>query len=373
MRFIATADWQLGMTASYLSDEARPRFTQARLEAIRAIGVLAAEREAELVLVCGDVFESNQLDRQIVLRAFEALKQIAVPVYLLPGNHDPLDASSIYRSSTFVNSCPDHVHVLTEPGVTAVRPGVEIVAAPWFTKRPLTDLVADACDGLEPAPGVVRVVAGHGATDRLSPDQDSLVAIVEDDLRAVLDSGRAQVAILGDRHSTTKVADRIWYPGAPEVTSRREVDPGNVLVVDVEGASIGVETVRVGRWVYRVQARELTSVQDVDDLIDWIDEQPDKELTALWLQLSGTLSVRDKARLDDALDDRALLFALLALWQRHYDLSVVPDDHDFGDLGLTGFADDAVQELIGLTTDENQWQSAQDALGLLYRLTGGGR
>lgn len=373
MRFIATADWQLGMTASYLTDEARPRFSQARLEAIRAIGTLAAERQAEFVLVCGDVFESNQLDRQIVLRAFEALKQVPVPVYLLPGNHDPLDASSIYTSATFVDGCPEHVRVLTEPGVTAVAPGVEIVAAPWFTKRPLTDLVADACRGLEAVPGVLRVVAGHGTTDRLSPDQDSLVAIVEDDLRAVLDDGRAQVAILGDRHSTTEVSDRIWYPGAPEVTSRREIDPGNVLLVDVGETAIEVEAVRVGRWVYRVEDRELTSIQDVEDLITWIDDQPDKEVTALWLQLSGTLSVRDKARLDDALQDRALVFALLTLWQRHYDLSVVPDDHDFGDLGLTGFADDAVQELIDLTTDDGQWQSAQDALGLLYRLTGGAR
>ncbi|MGH3425690.1 MAG: metallophosphoesterase family protein, partial [Nocardioidaceae bacterium] len=153
MRFIASADWQIGMTASYLSEDARPRFRQARLEAIRRLGRLARERDAAFVLVCGDVFESNQLDRQVVARAFEALKDVPVPVYLLPGNHDPLDASSIYRSAAFVDGCPEHVHVLAEPGATPAVAGVEIVAAPWFSKRPLADLVAQACADLAPGDG----------------------------------------------------------------------------------------------------------------------------------------------------------------------------------------------------------------------------
>ena len=63
MRFIATGDWQLGMTAHYLSEEARPRFHRARLDAVARIGALAAETGAEFVLVCGDVFETNQIGR----------------------------------------------------------------------------------------------------------------------------------------------------------------------------------------------------------------------------------------------------------------------------------------------------------------------
>ncbi|MGO1906567.1 MAG: metallophosphoesterase family protein, partial [Brevibacterium aurantiacum] len=63
MRFVATGDWQLGMTAHYLSAEARPRFHRARLDAVKRIGEIAAEQSCEFVIVCGDVFESNQLDR----------------------------------------------------------------------------------------------------------------------------------------------------------------------------------------------------------------------------------------------------------------------------------------------------------------------
>lgn len=369
MRFVATADWQLGMTAHYLGDEARPRFAQARIDAIRSIGRLATERGAALVLVCGDVFESNQLDRAVVARAFDALREVAVPVWLLPGNHDPLDAASIYRSREFVDGCPDHVHVLDSSGVHVVADGVEIVAAPWFSKAPLSDLVAGALEGLEPQPGVVRIVAGHGTT--LGIDRSDPAGISEHDLTAAIAAGVAQVAILGDRHSTKSVTDTIWYPGAPEVTSRREDDPGNVLVVDVEPAGVSVDVVRVGTWRFEHHQAELGGAADVDDLETWLADRSDKHRTAVWLSLTGAVSIGEKARLDTILDASRDLFALVDLWERHSDLVVTPAEGEFGDLGLTGFARAAVDDLT-VRLDGDDADAARDALGLLYRFSRGG-
>ena len=90
------------MTRHYLSDEAQARFSAARLDVIEQMGDLAADEKCEFVVVCGDVFESNQVERQVIVRAFEKMAATpGVTFFLLPGNHDPLDASSIYRSSTF--------------------------------------------------------------------------------------------------------------------------------------------------------------------------------------------------------------------------------------------------------------------------------
>ena len=61
VRFILTADWQLGMTRHFLEGEAQARFAQARIDAIRTIGRLAAEQGALFVGVGGDVFETNQV------------------------------------------------------------------------------------------------------------------------------------------------------------------------------------------------------------------------------------------------------------------------------------------------------------------------
>ena len=373
MRFIATADWQLGMTAHRLDDQARPRFLQARLDAVRRIAELAHRRDAQFVLVCGDVFESNQLERGVVARAAEVLRAFTVPVVLLPGNHDCLDASSVYDSPVFAERAPEQVTVLREPGVHTIAPGLEVIAAPWSSKRPGRDLVASACAGLEPAPdGTVRVLAAHGAVASLAPDAGDPATIDDHALRAVLGRGVAHVAVLGDRHSTTRVDDRIWYPGTPEVTARREVDPGNVLVIDVDPATraVTVDPVHVGAWTFTVLSRTLDSGGDVDALARDLDGVDAKDRMAVWLALTGTLTLAEDAHLESVLDASRDLFAHLDIWRSHSDLAVVPDDHDFSDLHLGGFADQGVAELVAQATgsDDAAAQDAQGALRLLHRL-----
>ena len=178
-KFLHTADWQLGMTRHFLSDEAQARFTAARIEAITTIGALAVDEGCSFVVVCGDVFESNQVERQVVVRSLEAMKATpGVTFYLLPGNHDPLDAASVFRSKSFVDNRPDNVVVLESSDPVLVTEDVEIVGAPWASKRPLVDLVTRSVAAL-PSDGTLRVVVGHGSTDSLSPNPNdpALVAL----------------------------------------------------------------------------------------------------------------------------------------------------------------------------------------------------
>lgn len=376
MRFVATGDWQLGMTARYLSAEARPRFHRARLDAVKRIGEIAAEQSCEFVVVCGDVFESNQLNRAIVSRTFEVLSAFTVPVVLLPGNHDPLDAASIYDSPDFTSRKPDHVHVLRDSEPFEVIPGVEIVGAPWFSKRPQADLLAQATHDLaEVVPGNVRIIAGHGAVSSLDPDRDSLATIDDSSLRRVLGENRAQFVVLGDRHATHSVTDRIWYPGAPEVTSRREDDPGNILLVDIdrETSASSVEKVHVGAWSYLVVEEDVNSDDDVTHLEQRLADVPDKDCTAVWLILRGTLSTAAKSRLDEVLDHASDLFALVSLWERHTNVAVIAADDDFAGLGLSGYLQESLDELSAQAAgDEESAVVAQDALGLLYRFARSG-
>jgi len=138
--------------------------------------------------------------------------------------------------------------------------------------------------------------------------------------------------------------------------------------VEISGTSPRVEAIRTGRWSFTVLEEDLSSRVDVDRLIARLQELPHKERTAVWLKLRGTLSVTESARLDEELAELGTLFARLDTWERHTDLVVLPDDHDFADLGLTGFASDALRELVGLGAEN---ATARDALSLLYRLSGG--
>src|ERR1700752_1362073 len=114
IRFLPSGDWQLGMTRSVLGDEAQARFADARIAVVRRLGELARAQRCDFALVCGDVFESSKHERRTLARALEAIASIPVPVYLLPGNHDPLDAASVYYSGVFRDAVPAHVHVLAD-------------------------------------------------------------------------------------------------------------------------------------------------------------------------------------------------------------------------------------------------------------------
>jgi DNA repair exonuclease SbcCD nuclease subunit len=373
MRFLHTADWQLGMTRHFLAGDAQPRYSAARRDAVAGLGALAAEVGAEFVVVAGDVFEHNQLAPQVIGQSLEAMRAIGIPVYLLPGNHDPLDASSVYTGALFTAERPDNVIVLDRAGVHQVRPGLEILAAPWRSKAPTTDLVAEVLDGLNPGP-VTRILVAHGGVDVLDPDRDKPSLIRLAGLDEALARGAIHYVALGDKHSLTQVGDsgRVWYSGTPEVTNFDDVesDPGHVLVVDVDENGVRVEPRDVGHWRFVTMHRQVDTSRDIADLDMNLDLMAEKDRTVVRLALTGSLTVTDRAALDGCLDRYARLFAWLGQWARHTELAVVPADGEFSDLGIGGFAAAAVEELVVTARqgDSETAADAQAALALLLRL-----
>ena len=65
--------------------------------------VLATARRlgADVVLLAGDTFESNQLPQALVDTAAAALTAAGMPVVILPGNHDPAMPGSVYLRGRF--------------------------------------------------------------------------------------------------------------------------------------------------------------------------------------------------------------------------------------------------------------------------------
>jgi DNA repair exonuclease SbcCD nuclease subunit len=282
----------------------------------------------------------------------------------------------VYTSPLFIAECPDNVTVLDRAGVHEVRPGLQIVAAPWRSKAPTSDLVAGVLDDLQ-ADGVTRVVVGHGAVDILVPDKDrpSLIRLAA--LEAAIARGAVHYVALGDKHSRMQVGStgRVWYSGSPEVTNYDDIepDPGQVLLVDIDesdaGRPVRVEPRRVGSWRFVTLRRSVDNGRDVADLDINLDQMPDKDRTVVRVGLTGSLTVTDKATLDACLDKYSRLFAALSLWEKQSDIAVMPADGEFDDLGIGGFAASAVDELV--TTARSDGEEADDAraaLALLLRL-----
>jgi DNA repair exonuclease SbcCD nuclease subunit len=374
VRFIHTADWHLGMQAHFLPDEARARYAQDRFDAVARIAELADRERCAFVVVAGDVFDSNHVDRKTVAKAIEALRIFTVPVYLLAGNHDPLDPSSVFRTAAWCDRGSDRVIVIEEPAVLEVPgvAGVEVVGCPWRSKHALGDPLADAYGLAPPAAGVTRVVVGHGIVDELTPDSDDPSLISAAALRTAIADGRLSYAALGDRHSATEIdatEGRARYSGTPVSTNYGEIDPNHVLVITADAQQCMVQPQKIGSWQFQRTTRDLAGDEDVDALSAWLQALPAKPTTVLKLALRGTLSLAANARLEAVLEHNGHTFASLNTWDRHTELAVEPDQQDLAGLDVSGYVREALDQLEHETQgDDDGAAVAKDALNLLYRL-----
>ncbi len=68
---------------------------------LRAVLETARALRADVVLLAGDTFDSNQLSVALIDRAGRLLADAGMPVVILPGNHDPALPDSVYVRGGF--------------------------------------------------------------------------------------------------------------------------------------------------------------------------------------------------------------------------------------------------------------------------------
>jgi len=68
---------------------------------LRAVLTTARALRADIVLLAGDTFENNQLRPAILDHARRLLAEADMPVVILPGNHDPALADSVFVRGRF--------------------------------------------------------------------------------------------------------------------------------------------------------------------------------------------------------------------------------------------------------------------------------
>ena len=187
-----------------------------------------------------------------------------------------------------------------------------------------------------------------------------------------LDKGVIDYLALGDTHSTESLGrtGKVWFSGSPETTAfdDRERDSGNALVVTVEGDRVDVVKHRVGRWDFRAIDADIDSMEDVEGFLEQLDAVPEKIRTAVKYSLRGTVGLSAQARLEQGLAEMEEVFASLKPRERTMDLHLAPSEEELSELSLSGYAADALAELL----KDLDNPTARDAANLLFRLSAKG-
>lgn len=199
-------------------------------------------READLLLIVGDLFDSSRVSEEGLAFTFTTISRARMPVVMIPGNHDAHDERSVYARLA-PEVLPDNLSLILEPeGRTLHFP--ELAARVWGRAmvehspeyRPLGGVP-------EPDPQLWNVAMAHGyfledgETERSSP-----ITAYE-----IERSGYDYIA-LGHVHifnDVSRGSTRALYCGTPAPLYTSE-EAGWVVIADfVPGRPVAIERASV--------------------------------------------------------------------------------------------------------------------------------
>lgn len=342
IRFIHTADWQIGMKAAHVGSVGQ-RVRAERLDAARRVVEAATDHRADFIVVAGDTFEDNAVDRVLVQKVADTLAGFAGPVYLISGNHDPLVPGSVWDHAAWQSH--SNLQVLAKAEALPIA-GATIYSCPLFEKHSLKDPTRwiDAHADTNIAIGI-----GHGTVEGVSQSEVDYPIARDAATRAGLD-----YLALGHWHSFASYpsADgsvRMSYSGTPETTKFGERDSGNALLVEIEnrGAAPQLTPIRTGGLSWKQIEQRLAEAGAAARLRERIESLPDADKTLLDVRLDGVLEREDQAevaRIDELVRAR-FLYGRIDTSQ----LVPRPDDDRWLDMLPAGVLRESAQRLQSLS------------------------
>ena len=289
MRFLHTADWQIGMKATALG-EAAARVREERLAAGWRIVEVARQRGAEFILIAGDLFEHNGVDRVLVQRVADILGSFSGPVFIIPGNHDPLTRGSVWEHPAWRGW--GNLHILREESPISV-PGGTLYPCP----------VRERHSGRNPTAWfpveqgkTIRLGMAHGTVEGVRQDEPDYPIPRDAAERSGLD-----YLALGHWHSSAiyRAADgasRMAYSGTPEPTGFGERESGFVFLVEIPGPGTppALAPARTGRLQWITVAEELRGPGDLTRLRERLEGLASPDFTLMDVVLSGLLTAQER-------------------------------------------------------------------------------
>ena len=378
--FIHTADWQLGKPFAGVQDVAkRALIQQERIECLRRIRDVAAEKSARFVLVAGDLFDSPTPTKTVVAQALGVIGEFPVPVYAIPGNHDHGGIGSLWEQPFFTSehrTRAPNLHVLLDRQPVE-RDDAVIIPCPLLRRQQTTDPAAWVREldlsawGEKP-----RIVIAHGSVGTFGSQADA-----EDtagppnviDLDA-LPAAEIDYVALGDWHGFTQAGPKAWYSGTHETDRfpKQGQQPGHVAcVTTARGRVPTVDAVRTGRLAWLDTKLDLGAdgATRCEDTLNNLTRAAGFDRCLVDLTLAGRVSLAARRELDRVLE--AWSHRLLRLDVRD-EVALEPSPDEIRD--LTERADDPIvsrvaTELVNrIAAGGTDAADAREAVNILHGL-----
>ncbi|MCC7319745.1 MAG: metallophosphoesterase [Rubellimicrobium sp.] len=363
-RFLHTSDLHLGRPFGGYPEGIRHRLREARHGAIARLAAAARAGGAGVVLVAGDTFDAETPAPETLRQALTAMgEESDLTWVLLPGNHDSLAASELWRR--IAGGAPANLRAATVAGPAELAPGVWLLPAPATQRRPGRDLT-EAMSAPTPA-AALRIGLGHGAITDFSGEEGTPGIIPPDRAER---SGLNYLA-LGDWHGQMRVTPATWYSGTPEPDGFKHDAPGAALLVTLDGPVPQVVPVDTAQFRWSRPQLDLLPGEDGTARLAALLPQARARDHLVRLTVSGRLPLAERAALEADLAARAPEFGWFDSDLTALGLEVLPEDLDRID--RAGALRQAAEVLLAEAGDPALARSDRDiavaALARLHALT----
>ena len=364
MRFIHTADWQIGKVFRNFGEQ-ESVLRQARLKVIEKIGEVALSENAAIVLIAGDLYDTEAPSPKTMREPIERMKRFpGVAWHVIPGNHDPHRPNGLWDRLR-QEGLPANLHVHVAPEPVALGDDAVLLPAPLRRKSEVGDLTS-WMDGAATADGHIRIGLAHGSVTGFGGDGEASNPVAPDRARR---AGLSYLA-LGDWHRTREINPSTWYAGTPEPDRFGSQETGQVLLVEIAGAGVPAKVTSVAtgshRWLSLTE--DVSGDGAIADLDRKIRALPELSSTILRLLLTGTLPLAARAEIDRRVE--ALSAALCHLDCSFDGLVAQPSDADLGAIDFGGVLREAAETLKARAEDmaeaPEKRRRAADALVRLF-------
>ena len=312
LKIIHTSDLHIGAKFGAFGEKAEAQ-RKAILGALAKVVDMAVERSAHIVLISGDLFDSNFPSRasvDFVKSQLRRLNDAKIYAAILPGTHDCLSKDSIYKRERFAAQLP-FVFVFDDENVTQKEfPDIDLTLfAKANSSNKSTDSPTDFLESaVKSASTKYKVAMAHGSVQIEGKAAADDMPIT---LREISSSG-VQYLALGHWHGCQEFSfgsTIAWYAGSPEITyqeGKGGLGQGYAVLVEIDGGALKAEPVRVSEKELREIDIDMQIYENMDNVYHEIEKSagPHVILRANIFGFSDAAGLIDAEKMEEDFRDK---------------------------------------------------------------------
>lgn len=274
IKFIHTADLHLGSNLHLKFDQDidyKNKFGNPVLDSFKKITKTAIEENVDFLIIAGDLFDSDERSVN-ALKFFnnevEKLKKANIPIYLIAGNHDPLnDFNQIFSLNSNVKIFDSENHEIKEYN-DENRLKARLIGQSY---RGNSDSRKMYSAFNPPDKGVFNIAILH---TQLDPNNNNYVPVSQEDLK---EKTKIDYWALGHIHQN-KIINRekpvISYPGIPQGRDFGEKGKKGFYLVELnKNRKTKIDFIYSSKYIWKevnMTIGKNKDIKTIDEIIDYL-------------------------------------------------------------------------------------------------------